>query len=157
MGEMPEERGTEDVRFDNSARASSKYRYRHSSLGSSPDTEGGSTKATTQPRSTPESTMTDDSDGVKKETTGNVDSEPKTGRGSSTAKSSRRSPPLFDHYPSATEEATKTFLVIGDSSYTSKYLGDSGQDEAMSCDCRPSWGELSFEHILHRGDISNSS
>ncbi|RPB26813.1 SET domain-containing protein [Terfezia boudieri ATCC MYA-4762] len=57
----------------------------------------------------------------------------------STMKMSRRTPPLFSHLPSATEEATKTFTVIQDSIYTAKYLGDSGQDEAMSCDCRSSW------------------
>jgi len=136
MGELIEERGGEDVKMENSVVKLSPQMF-------TPDTEEAPIKSTTQPRSTRESTMTDETDGIKKEAKSeSPDSETKSGRGTSTMKMSRRTPPLFGHLPSATEEATKTFTVIQDSIYTAKYLGDSGQDEAMSCDCRSSWSEF---------------
>ncbi|KAF8463629.1 hypothetical protein BDZ91DRAFT_300990 [Kalaharituber pfeilii] len=130
MGEMSEDRSKEDVLLENSGKPSPQ--------ASSPDDEGGLNKATLEPWSTRESTVSDDLEGGK-EKSETPENDQKSGRSSSSTKISRRTPPLFNHLPSATEEATKTFQIIEDSIYTSKYLGDSGQDEAMSCDCRPLW------------------
>jgi len=147
MGGLTEERGGEDVKMEISVVKTEKP----SPQMLTPDTEEAPTKFTTQPWGTQESTMTDETDGIKKETKSeSPDSETKSGRGASATKMSRRAPPLFSHLPSATEEATKTFAVIQDSIYTTKYLGDSGQDEAMSCDCRSSWSESKLLQVTER-------
>lgn len=145
MGEQFPERSSGDGQPEKSV--DMKGQQSPSPQGSSPlsehdDHEDITIIKTERPRSTRESTMTDGSDDVKKERSSSSEIDVKSGRGSSSAKNSRRTSPLFDHLPSATEEATKTFQVIETSIYTSRYLGDSGQDEVMSCDCRPSWGEL---------------
>lgn len=44
-------------------------------------------------------------------------------------------PQLFLDYPSATEEATSTFGVIGTCTYTPMKLGNTDQEEPMACDC----------------------
>jgi hypothetical protein len=44
-------------------------------------------------------------------------------------------PQLFLGYPSATEEATSTFSVIGTCTYTPMKLGNTDQEEPMACDC----------------------
>ncbi|KAI9677517.1 MAG: histone methyltransferase set2 [Caeruleum heppii] len=49
-----------------------------------------------------------------------------------------RPPPIFDHLPDATPEATSTFQLIHDCNYGSKYLGSSEQ-EALGCDCAEEW------------------
>lgn len=138
MGEFAEEKGMEDIRMEMLDRTP-----KSSPLISTPDGEEPTTsKATTLSRSTRESTMTEESDGSKEMKTETLDLESKAMRGLQMTKVSRRTPLLFDHLPSATEQAIKTFQVIQDSIYTIKHLGDSGQDEAMSCDCRSSWSEF---------------
>ena len=49
-----------------------------------------------------------------------------------------RSPPLFDHLPDATDEASSCFQVIRDCIYGSKYMGASEHD-ALGCDCSEEW------------------
>lgn len=138
MGEFAEEKDMEDIHMEMLDRTP-----KSSPLISTPDGEGATTsKATTLSRSTRESTMTEESDGVKEVKTETLDLESKAMRGPQTTKVSRRTPLLFDNLPSATEEAINTFQVIQDSVYTIKHLGDSGQDEAMSCDCRSLWSEF---------------
>lgn len=57
----------------------------------------------------------------------------------------KKSPVLFDSYPDSTCEATSTFSVIDECIYSSKWIGDSGQDgEVMSCECKNEWGKLFF-------------
>lgn len=152
MSEIAEERSSEGSWLENSVKTE-----KNSSKGSSPDTEEGPTKSTVQHQSTRESTMSEDSDGIKKEVKSeSPDVEPKSARGPSAGKGSRRTPPLFSHLPSASEEATKTFQVIQDLIYTAKYLGDSGQDEAMSCDCRSSWSEFHLScYVLKKNHTAN--
>ncbi|KAI5806503.1 histone-lysine N-methyltransferase [Peziza echinospora] len=140
MGEMPDDRDMGDV---SPAKSVDRPRLQKSpSQASSPSngSENGRAFKKEQAQSTRESTMSDISMEVKGEKSeASSETDQKSGRGSAAAKNSRRGPPLFNHLPSATEDATKTFQVIETSIYTSKYLGDSGQDEVMSCDCRPSW------------------
>lgn len=52
-----------------------------------------------------------------------------------------RPPPLFDHLPNSTEEATATFQVIRDCIYGSKYMGSSEHD-ALGCDCSEQWSKF---------------
>ncbi|EGV62172.1 histone methyltransferase set2 [Yamadazyma tenuis] len=47
----------------------------------------------------------------------------------------RRTPPVFLDCESATEEALQTFTQITACSYQNKSIGDSGQNENMTCDC----------------------
>ncbi|RPB05603.1 hypothetical protein L873DRAFT_1797287 [Choiromyces venosus 120613-1] len=55
-------------------------------------------------------------------------------------KSARKPPTLFADYPDSTKEATSTFTVIEECIYSTKSIGDSGQDgEVMSCDCKGEW------------------
>ncbi|KAG0637102.1 hypothetical protein HOY80DRAFT_297403 [Tuber brumale] len=55
-------------------------------------------------------------------------------------KSARKPPTLFADYPDSTQEATSTFSVIDECIYSTKSIGDSGQDgEVMSCECRTDW------------------
>lgn len=50
-----------------------------------------------------------------------------------------RPPPLFLDEPDKYEEATKTFEVILECNYATKWLGET--EHAMECDCREHWGE----------------
>ena len=56
-------------------------------------------------------------------------------KGSPVSNDSRASPTNYREHPSQTEEAKKTFKFIKQSIYTLKHLGNSGQDEPMTCDC----------------------
>lgn len=49
---------------------------------------------------------------------------------------------IFNDLPSKTEEAQQTFETMVECTYTSKSMGSSGQYEAMTCDCRESWGKF---------------
>ena len=49
-------------------------------------------------------------------------------------------PPLFRDQLSKTEEAKKTFQVLEQCSYTSKYIG-STEHGSMDCDCAEEWGK----------------
>ncbi|KAK9234158.1 hypothetical protein V1525DRAFT_435879 [Lipomyces kononenkoae] len=46
---------------------------------------------------------------------------------------------LFLDLPSKTEEALKTFEELSQCTYSNKSLGDSGQEEIMTCDCKENW------------------
>ncbi|KAK9375289.1 uncharacterized protein V1513DRAFT_443387 [Lipomyces chichibuensis] len=48
-------------------------------------------------------------------------------------------PSLFLDLPAKTEEAKKTFEELTECTYSNKSLGDSGQDEIMTCDCKENW------------------
>ena len=145
MGEMPEVRDMGEVSTVKSLDMPRQQKSPSQASSPSNGSENGRALKKEQAQSTRESTMSDISMEVKREKSeASSETDQKSGRGSATAKNSRRGPPLFNHLPSATEDATKTFQVIETSIYTSKYLGDSGQDEVMSCDCRPSWSEFLF-------------
>ena len=49
-------------------------------------------------------------------------------------------PPLFCDQPSKTEDSKKTFQVLEQCSYTSKYIG-STEHGSMDCDCAEEWGK----------------
>lgn len=69
------------------------------------------------------------------------ESQPKLSR-STTQRITKRTPMLFNDLPDKTEEAKKTFGLMKSCTYSPKWLADSGQeDEVMSCECRPSFGE----------------
>lgn len=55
---------------------------------------------------------------------------------------------LFNDLPSKTEEAEETFEVLLESIYTKKNLGNSGQFDAMTCDCRQQWGKFTLIFLL---------
>jgi hypothetical protein len=64
----------------------------------------------------------------------------KQSRGSNTP-IAKHEPQLYGDLPDVTEEATSTFEVINVCIYSSKWIGDSGQDsEAMSCECKEQFG-----------------
>ncbi|KAI5310797.1 histone methyltransferase set2, partial [Ascosphaera atra] len=69
---------------------------------------------------------------------------PKLRRSHSTKVTSNRPPPLFDHLPDKTEEAKKTFDVLPDCTYASKYLGYT--EHAMDCDCSEEWDSVAGEN-----------
>ena len=48
--------------------------------------------------------------------------------------------PLFSDHTSKTEESKKTFQVLEQCSYTSKYIG-STEHGSMDCDCAEEWGK----------------
>lgn len=48
-----------------------------------------------------------------------------------------RTPPLFDHEPSALAEALKTFDPLNACVYQNKHMGDAAQGEIMTCECKP--------------------
>ncbi|KAK9429550.1 hypothetical protein V1505DRAFT_153225 [Lipomyces doorenjongii] len=48
-------------------------------------------------------------------------------------------PTLCLDLPAKTEEAKKTFEELTECTYSNKSLGDSGQDEIMTCDCKENW------------------
>ena len=48
---------------------------------------------------------------------------------------------LFNELPAVTEEAQETFMNLEECTYSVKSLGNSGQDELMSCDCREQWDD----------------
>ncbi|KAF2811860.1 uncharacterized protein BDZ99DRAFT_281967 [Mytilinidion resinicola] len=50
-----------------------------------------------------------------------------------------RAPPLFHHLPDATDEAKRSFQVITDCSYSSKYIGNT--EHALECDCSEEWDQ----------------
>ena len=54
-----------------------------------------------------------------------------------------RSASLFDDYPDKTVEASSTFQIMHECSYSAKYLGST--EHAMECDCTEEWGKT--EHI----------
>lgn len=57
-------------------------------------------------------------------------------------KPARKPPTLFADFPDSTQEATSTFSLIDECIYSTKSIGDSGQDgEVMSCECRTEWGK----------------
>lgn len=53
-----------------------------------------------------------------------------------------RTPQLFNDRPSKTDEAKNTFVELIDCTYSNKYMGDSGQEEIMTCDCKEHWGKF---------------
>jgi histone-lysine N-methyltransferase SETD2 len=63
---------------------------------------------------------------------------PKLAR-TATQKFVARAPQLFHHLPDATDEAKRSFGVITDCSYASKYLGST--EHALECDCSEEWGK----------------
>ncbi|KAK9449347.1 uncharacterized protein V1518DRAFT_437715 [Limtongia smithiae] len=46
---------------------------------------------------------------------------------------------LFLDLPSKTEEALRTFELLESCTYANRTLGESGQEEIMTCDCKESW------------------
>ncbi len=64
---------------------------------------------------------------------------PKLAR-SSSHKIVSKPPPLFHDHPSKTDESKKTFHVLEQCSYTSKYIG-STEHGSMDCDCAEEWGK----------------
>lgn len=69
-----------------------------------------------------------------------------------------RSPPikyelqLYRDLPDVTAEATSTFDVIDQCIYSSKWIGDSGQDtEFMPCECKPDFGGFPGGFLRGRG------
>ncbi|KAK9315583.1 hypothetical protein V1522DRAFT_403635 [Lipomyces starkeyi] len=59
-------------------------------------------------------------------------------------------PTLFLDLPAKTEEAKKTFEELTECTYSNKSLGDSGQDEIMTCDCKENWdgtGNLACDEL----------
>ena len=57
-------------------------------------------------------------------------------------KPARKPPTLFADFPDSTQEATSTFSLIDECIYSTKSIGDSGQDgEVMSCECKTEWGK----------------
>ena len=64
---------------------------------------------------------------------------PKLAR-SSSQKIWTRPAPLFDEYPSRTQEAQTKFEVIQACIYGSKYMGST--EHGMDCDCAEEWGKL---------------
>ncbi|KAK9367500.1 hypothetical protein V1509DRAFT_566465 [Lipomyces kononenkoae] len=46
---------------------------------------------------------------------------------------------LFLDLPSKTDDALKTFEELTECTYSNKNLGDSGQEEIMTCDCKENW------------------
>lgn len=50
---------------------------------------------------------------------------------------------LYNDEPDRTEEARRTFQVLSECSYSSKYIGSSSHDY-MECDCSEEWGEISL-------------
>lgn len=48
---------------------------------------------------------------------------------------------LYTDEPDRTEEARRTFEVLSECSYSSKYIGSSSHDY-MECDCTEEWGEI---------------
>ena len=64
---------------------------------------------------------------------------PKLAR-SSSQKVWSRPAPLFDNYPSRTEESKTKFEVIPTCIYGSKYMGST--EHGMDCDCSEEWGKL---------------
>ena len=59
---------------------------------------------------------------------------------------------LFHHLPDATAEATATFKLITECTYSTKYLGDT--EHAMECDCAEEW-DASTKANLACGDDSD--
>ena len=59
---------------------------------------------------------------------------------SSSHKIVSKPPPLFHDHPSKTDESKKTFHVLEQCSYTSKYIG-STEHGSMDCDCAEEWGK----------------
>ena len=53
---------------------------------------------------------------------------------------------LYSEEPDKTEEARRTFQVLSECSYSSKYIGSSSHDY-MECDCSEEWGEINT--LLH--------
>lgn len=53
----------------------------------------------------------------------------------------KHEPILWNHVPSAREEAALAFQELEVCTYQSKDYGETGQEEMMSCDCKPDIGE----------------
>ena len=58
----------------------------------------------------------------------------------SSFKAEKREPILWNDAPSASEEAALAFQELDYCSYQSASLGSTGQEEVMSCDCKPEIG-----------------
>ncbi|KAK9384723.1 hypothetical protein V1515DRAFT_610755 [Lipomyces mesembrius] len=57
---------------------------------------------------------------------------------------------LFLDLPAKTQEAKKMFEELTECTYSNKSLGDSGQDEIMTCDCKENWdgnGNLACDEL----------
>ena len=54
---------------------------------------------------------------------------------------------LYNDHPSKTEEASTSFQVIAECTYTSKYIGSTEHD-SMDCDCVEEWGK-GIIYIFH--------
>lgn len=51
------------------------------------------------------------------------------------------STPLLQHLPDVFDEAISVFQVIKECIYGSKYMGSSGDHDALDCDCSEQWSE----------------
>ena len=60
-----------------------------------------------------------------------------------TVKKAKPEPILWNHLPSAKEQAALAFQELESCVYMPSYLGESGQEESMSCDCKPELGMCS--------------
>jgi histone-lysine N-methyltransferase SETD2 len=50
-----------------------------------------------------------------------------------------RTPPLYDHLPDCTAEATSKFQLMDECTYANKYMGYT--EHGMDCDCAEDWGK----------------
>ncbi len=53
---------------------------------------------------------------------------------------------LFLDLEDKTEEALNTFAILDECYYSKRHIADSGLDELMTCDCRPSWSTYFSSH-----------
>jgi hypothetical protein len=67
-----------------------------------------------------------------------------------TMKKKRPEPILWGHLPSAKNEASLAFQELEQCHYQPGYLGESGQEEMMTCDCKPEYGrDLSYHSQVY--------
>ena len=66
-----------------------------------------------------------------------------------------REPPLFDHLPDSTEDATKTFQILSDCAYANKSMGLT--EAAMECDCAEEWGKTTKTSTSLEGLVGSGS
>lgn len=60
---------------------------------------------------------------------------------------------LFPDLPSVTEEAEGTFETLLECTYLNKAIGNSGQDEAMTCDCKQDFGMYLYARLFYLTSI----
>ncbi|KKF95138.1 Histone-lysine N-methyltransferase H3 lysine-36 specific [Ceratocystis platani] len=72
----------------------------------------------------------------------------------SSSKAVKREVVLFNHLPSATEEAIKSFEVIPNCQYGSKNMGNTDGD-VLDCDCKPEWEKSQNNACGEDGDCIN--